>query len=239
MSCGRSYWTLPAWLQSASPYGDVRQVEGASERLAQDIPVIYLDESSQHSTHQGVCWYGRGRTSASALERKHGEYCDALLADALSAKESERELLDGLIDPQAMWTRVKAPLDARVAEILASRRTLKVVPVPNGEPGEVQYDGWEVSTVAVRQSFEIREDAVAFAFRAISIVEGRHIAQRSKLDRKKEIAKSADVEMADATKPGPSIQSMVDRAVSARFKKALPTVSRDLHFAYPVLTSRL
>ncbi|KAF8867456.1 hypothetical protein CPB84DRAFT_1859394 [Gymnopilus junonius] len=168
-----------------------------------------------------------GRSSMSALERKHGEYCDALLADALKAKESERELLDGLIDPQAMWTRVKAPLDARVEVILASRRTLKVVSVVGGEPGEVEYAGWEVSSVAVRQSFEIREDAVAFAFRAISIVEGRHIAQRSKTDRKKEIAKSADVEMADASKPGPSIQSMVDRAVSARFKKALPTRSNN------------
>ncbi|KAF8867647.1 hypothetical protein CPB84DRAFT_1698533, partial [Gymnopilus junonius] len=159
-----------------------------------------------------------GRSAEATLRRKHEEYCDSLLSNALSAKESERELLDRLIDPEALWTKIKGELDARVQVILASRKTLKVVPVENGEPGEVTYAGWEVSSVAVRQAFEIREDAVAFAFRAISIVEGRHIAQRSKTDRKKEIAKAVDVEMADATKPGPSIQSMVDRAVSARLK---------------------
>ncbi|KAF8888737.1 hypothetical protein CPB84DRAFT_1684099, partial [Gymnopilus junonius] len=159
-----------------------------------------------------------GRTAEATLRRKHEEYCDVLLSNALSTKDSERAHLDGLIDPQALWTRVKDSLDARIQAILASRKTLKVVPVDGGEPGEVTYAGWEVSTVAVRQSFEIREDAVAFAFRAISIVEGRHIAQRSKVDRKKEIAKAVDVEMADATKPGPSMQSMIDRAVSARLK---------------------
>ena len=30
---------------------------------------------------------------------------------------------------------------------------------------------------------------------------------------------AADVEMADATRPGPSIQSLVDRAVSAKVKE--------------------
>ncbi|KAF8867453.1 hypothetical protein CPB84DRAFT_1859399 [Gymnopilus junonius] len=98
-----------------------------------------------------------GRSSASALERKHAEYCDALLADALKTKESERALLDGLIDPPPCGPGSKIPSTLALRTILASRRTLKVVPVAGGEPGEVEYAGWEVSSVAVRQSYEIRE----------------------------------------------------------------------------------
>lgn len=38
-------------------------------------------------------------------------------------------------------------------------------------------------------------------------------------EKKKQLARNADVEMADATKPGPSIQSMIDKAVNARVKQ--------------------
>ncbi|EIW53801.1 uncharacterized protein TRAVEDRAFT_52924 [Trametes versicolor FP-101664 SS1] len=46
----------------------------------------------------------------------------------------------------------------------------------------------------------------------------RDFAMQAKIEKKKATEKSADVEMADATKPGPSIQSLVDKAVAGRVK---------------------
>ena len=60
----------------------------------------------------------------------------------------------------------------------------------------------------------------AFALRAITFTQNQEMAKSIKESAKKRIQKDADVEMADATKPGPSIQSMIDKAVSARFKKS-------------------
>jgi hypothetical protein len=59
----------------------------------------------------------------------------------------------------------------------------------------------------------------------ISIAGARDAVMATKISKKKDLAKSADVEMADATKPGPSIQSMIDKAVSARLKASTSKVS--------------
>ncbi|KAF7975506.1 hypothetical protein HWV62_9439 [Athelia sp. TMB] len=69
-------------------------------------------------------------------------------------------------------------------------------------------------------------DSVVYAYRCISIVEAREFAVKSKLAAKKDLAASADVEMADGSKPGPSIQSLVDKAVSAQLKKMQPSSSK-------------
>jgi len=53
-------------------------------------------------------------------------------------------------------------------------------------------------------------------------VEAQDFVTASKAMAKKQLHESADVEMADATRPGPSIQSMIDKAVSARLKKIAP-----------------
>lgn len=62
-------------------------------------------------------------------------------------------------------------------------------------------------------------DCVVYAFRVLSIVDAREHASKHKVAAKKTLAKDADVEMADGTTPGPSIQSQIDKAVSAGLKK--------------------
>ncbi|SJL17881.1 uncharacterized protein ARMOST_21448 [Armillaria ostoyae] len=61
-------------------------------------------------------------------------------------------------------------------------------------------------------------DSIAYAFRIISIVESHAAVESVKQERKRDLKKAADVEMADSSRPGPSIQSMVDRAVAAKLK---------------------
>ncbi|KAH9475634.1 hypothetical protein JR316_0012751 [Psilocybe cubensis] len=51
------------------------------------------------------------------------------------------------------------------------------------------------------------------------IVNLRHRALAIKIEKKRSTAATADVEMADATKPGPSIQSLIDKGLNARLKK--------------------
>ncbi|KAH9477269.1 hypothetical protein JR316_0011188 [Psilocybe cubensis] len=51
------------------------------------------------------------------------------------------------------------------------------------------------------------------------IVNMRHRALAIKIEKKRTTAATADVEMADATKPGPSIQSLIDKGLNARLKK--------------------
>ena len=69
----------------------------------------------------------------------------------------------------------------------------------------------------------MRMDIALFVFRVIFIIEQRHINLASKVKAKKNVKDLADVEMADATKAGPSIQSLIDKAVSARLKNLTAT----------------
>ncbi|KAF8221316.1 hypothetical protein L208DRAFT_1382310 [Tricholoma matsutake] len=70
-------------------------------------------------------------------------------------------------------------------------------------------------------SEQVLEDSVVFAFCIIAVVEARDMVMLTKISKKKDLAKSADVEMADATKPGPLMQSMIDKAVSTQLKSLL------------------
>jgi len=71
---------------------------------------------------------------------------------------------------------------------------------------------------AVTLAQQVKLDCVVYAYRVMSITQTREEAMSKKISKKKDLAKSADVEMADATQPGPSMQSLIDKAVSARLK---------------------
>ncbi|KAL0960376.1 hypothetical protein HGRIS_012000 [Hohenbuehelia grisea] len=51
------------------------------------------------------------------------------------------------------------------------------------------------------------------------IVSMRHRAANLKFEKKRKVAEKADAEMADVSRPGPSVQSMVDKAITAHLKK--------------------
>lgn len=85
--------------------------------------------------------------------------------------------------------------------------------------GNIAMSGWEDNAGQVELLSFMRVDCVAYAYRAISITENHELSVRHKTEAKKAIAKDADTEMADATRPGPSTQSMIDKAVAAAVKK--------------------
>ena len=92
------------------------------------------------------------------------------------------------------------------------------------ENGEIQLIGWRNSGAEHLVAKHLRQDYLAFALRLIQIIENKHSAEQYKARQKKDIQRAAEVEAADLM-PGPSIQSMIDRAVNARLGKG-KTVSR-------------
>ena len=91
--------------------------------------------------------------------------------------------------------------------------------------GELILNGWEENHSGIWLAQQVLEDVMVYAYRVISITEVRDAVMATKITKKKDLTHAADVEMADATKPSPSIQSMIDKAVSARLKVSSSKVS--------------
>ncbi|KAI9061518.1 hypothetical protein FKP32DRAFT_1546210, partial [Trametes sanguinea] len=142
-----------------------------------------------------------------------------ILATAISTKKAEVKFLEGLIDFKAVFDRMMK----LVVERWATIRERNQVPVLQNAPDDttgtmVHVTGWNVDPAAKAEYENLLADLASIGVRATALVELRDLALRKKIEKKHEIAKSADVEMADLTKPGPSIQSTVDKAVAARIK---------------------
>jgi len=81
---------------------------------------------------------------------------------------------------------------------------------------------WQENSITVGLGQTILADIPVYCFCVLSIVEAHNYAATTKVKAKKQLHEQVDVEMADATKPGPSIQSMINKAVATRFKKSPP-----------------
>ncbi|KAJ3738704.1 hypothetical protein DFH05DRAFT_1597507, partial [Lentinula detonsa] len=68
---------------------------------------------------------------------------------------------------------------------------------------------------------DLLANIVQFALRVCLIVDGQHSRQEGKRREKRELKASVDVEMADITRSGPSLQSVIDKAVNAKVREAL------------------
>ncbi|EIW51326.1 uncharacterized protein TRAVEDRAFT_54659 [Trametes versicolor FP-101664 SS1] len=149
----------------------------------------------------------------------------AVMEAAISAKKAEISFLEGRIDPKFIFERYKDSVAKRWADVRA-RSKVPVTSYRNaeGKPCTIEHaagvhvDKWEVDPSVLSEFNYLISDLYPIARRCITIVEMRDFAMQAKIEKKKATEKSADVEMADATKPGPSIQSLVDKAVAGRVK---------------------
>jgi len=138
-------------------------------------------------------------------------YKVVLLDNDITTRHANIAQLDKALTTSSFYDSVKDDLAAHHEVLLAMS---KIPLFKDGvEPGETVLSGWGVAPTIKAGYLEIQVDCVAFALQALSLVEARDMAARSKLDCKKDLKEAADVEMADATKPGLLIQSMVDKAV--------------------------
>jgi hypothetical protein len=136
---------------------------------------------------------------------------------ALDTKEQEVVFLDSFFSPTAVSNKLGPIVEARYAELMTTSK------IPHFEQEDERspptFNGkWLTNPATVQLHSQMVMDVVTYAHRVLHIVEARDSLITAKEMDKKKLAKTADVEMADATRPGPSIQSLIDKAVNARVK---------------------
>ena len=99
------------------------------------------------------------------------------------------------------------------------RSSFKFPSIAYNDAGVPVLGEWKVSPAKVAERDTLVRAAPIIGAQIGQIVAIRHRALSTKIEKKKEIAAKADVEMADATKAGPSIQSLIDKGLNARLKK--------------------
>jgi len=164
-----------------------------------------------------------GAAHAAALRAGHQKYQEAVLANAIAAKQDDIKFLEASLAPSRLFDAMRPLILQERTKLMASSQ------LPTFEKsvmGELVLTGWQENVTGANLAAQVLEDCVVYAYRIISIVGARDTVMATKISKKKDLAKSADVEMADATKPGPSIQSMIDKAVSARLKAVKPSSSK-------------
>jgi hypothetical protein len=161
-----------------------------------------------------------GAIHMAALRSGHQKYQEAVLANAIAAKQDDIKFLEASLTPARLYDAMRPAIVQERTKIMARTQ------LPTFEKniaGEIVLTGWEENSVGANLAAQVLADCVVYAYRIISIADARDTVMATKISKKKDLAKSADVEMADATKPGPSMQSMIDKAVSARLKAVKPS----------------
>jgi len=167
---------------------------------------------------------GEGAAHKAALAAQHQKYLEAVLAAALAAKKDDVTFLDASLQPKALYDEFAPIIDVRRKELVD--KSLMPRFEPGTEPGELVFVEFVTNPAAVELAKQVKLDCVIYAYRVISITQTREAGNDEKDRQEKDLAKSADVEMADATQPGPSMQSLIDKAVSARLKTLSPSTSK-------------
>jgi hypothetical protein len=147
-----------------------------------------------------------------------------LLDNSIQAKNDDVLFLEKALDAQRLWNEINPLIHACAATIFAKSKLPKFMTTAGGE---LQLSGWEENSVAKEIATNVLADIPVLCFRVISLVEARDYTAVAKTAAKKQLHQQADAEMADATKPGPLIQALINKAVAAWLKlpKGGPKVS--------------
>jgi hypothetical protein len=149
----------------------------------------------------------------------------SVTSDARTTKKAE---LDWWVNRCAPETQAKAFEDDVNDEFTDREPTFKIPTIEYDASGTHSRLGPMVTSsqrIAERDVL-IRASTLLMA-QIVLIVQARHRALSKVIEKKKEVSAQADIEMADATKPGPSLQSLIQKTVNASMKKLeLPTVAK-------------
>ncbi|KAJ6528301.1 hypothetical protein DFH09DRAFT_1413808, partial [Mycena vulgaris] len=118
--------------------------------------------------------------------------------------------LEHALTPQQLFNELTPFISNRADEIL--KRTQLPNLVTNAQ-GVLVLDGWLENSAAKSLASIVMEDCVVYAFRVISITEAAALKVELKFTKKKALQQQADVTMADATKPGPALVSLITKVV--------------------------
>ncbi|SJL18141.1 uncharacterized protein ARMOST_21714 [Armillaria ostoyae] len=164
-----------------------------------------------------------GQAQVNSLDEARQEYETQLGNLAKIAKEKELIFLDNGLQLKSIGTAMGGLLAERY-DFLKSRYVFPTFGrLSTAEGTEVPDSwgiiGWGPSAHLLESYQEVTQDVCMYAYIVINRTEARLDAARVKVDKKKQLAATADVEMADSAKPGPSLQKIVADAVKQALAK--------------------
>ena len=168
----------------------------------------------------------QGQAQKQALADQHTSAQKAALTSSIRAKADEVRSLGELLTPDNLLNQIYPALIARCGEldVMATPTNAESITY-NAATRRYECPKWGVTPDSSTVGAVLKRDPLLFMVRAIRIAEQEDGKQKHKSASKKSLHQAVDVEMADATTAGPSIQSLVDKAVAARLKKLPAKVS--------------
>src|SRR5271169_900274 len=160
---------------------------------------------------------------------------EAINAASLAGKVAEVDFwMDKCSTPDLLEELAKV-----IAKVWNDRRLSFQIPtITYNEAGKPQLGDWVVSPQKISERDTLMRAIPLIGSQIGQITAIRHRAMAVKIEKKRKTAEKSDVVMADATKPGPSIQSLIDKGLNARLKKLnLTPGKKSVSRSYPISTS--
>ena len=157
-----------------------------------------------------------GQAHHATLTKAWTDYCALTLSNAIRAKEDDIKFLTVACELPRIQQDLFPLVAVRGRDLMAHSK----IPVysEGGEPGEINLDRWVDNPATARLAKDMRSDTALYAFRVLALVEQRELVAENKLRAKKAVKEQAEVEMTDVAKPGPSMQSIIDKQLNSRLK---------------------
>ena len=155
-----------------------------------------------------------------ALKKATGDYQKSVVASIVHSKDAEVKYWEDKCSPDAIAMVFADCAEETWAEY---EKTYKF-PTLVTKDGQTSIGTWVTSPQRTAELFAVKRCGAAIRAQILHMAKLRHNVMAKKIEKKKEVAEKAakpatDVEMADATKPGPSLQSLIDKAINGRLKK--------------------
>ena len=152
----------------------------------------------------------------SAFSKATASYQEAINKASLAGKKAELEFWTDKCDTSNLLAKLSDVLET---EYKRREKSFMIPSVVYTDEGKAELGEWKVSSQKTLEREVLTRGIAILGHQIGEIVAIRHRAMAIKIQKKRETADQADVEMADATKPGPSIQSLIDKGLNARLKK--------------------
>ncbi|KAF5319141.1 hypothetical protein D9619_008281 [Psilocybe cf. subviscida] len=181
------------------------------QRLRVKAPEIQFTKDFRESTDESVV------KALSAIETATKTFQTSVTNATVAAKKAEVALWADKCDIKA-YSESCHPIVSQVYE--DRRDTFKSPIFRRGNEGELELGAWSISAEKKTECVVQARAMSLFLSQILAIVVARHRVMNTKIEKKREVAAKADVEMADGTlSAGPTIQSLVDKSLNARLKK--------------------
>ena len=205
--------TLDKWL--------ALQAQGKLPAFLQSKPPVVQATKEYASTQEA-------QKHLKTLSDAHAAHLKEQFSEAIKEKTDEVSFLGKALQVENTLKDLQPLINAHAAKLRQVRRMPQTQPVlgPDGQPtGDIHVTQWVEDPVVTKVQAQVLTEVPLYAAQIRAIIEARQRAMQKKISKKKELQEDADVEMGDASKPGPSIQSLVDKAV-APLRKELAALKK-------------